>query len=88
MHVIQSHKLNKKRVYRGAKSIPRDAVIGKPVACSIQYPEFMFFKIPGVEDGETVSTSFQDSICCSDFIINGGNCDGLHHEHNKIESEK
>lgn len=74
MHVNQHHKISKKKLMCGNS---RGTFAKHGRAYNVQYPEFMFLKIPA-EDVEVVGGSFQDSICCTDFIINGGSCNGFH----------
>lgn len=74
MHVNQNHKISKKKlIYSNTKR----NLTKHGMTYNIQYPEFMFLKITA-EEVEVFGGSLQDSICCTDYIINGGNCNGLH----------
>lgn len=74
MHVNQSHKISKRKLLYAN---PRGNFVRHGKAYNVQYPEFMFLKIPA-EEVEVLGGSLQDSICCTDYIINGGHCNGLH----------
>lgn len=84
LHVVQSHKISRKRTYKSPSQGQRSGV-GSAACFGERYPDFTLIKI-AKEDGETTS-SFQDSICCTEFIINGGNCDGVHEIHNPKENK-
>lgn len=76
MHVNQNHKTSSKKKLMYATAA-KGNFVKHGLAYNVQYPEFMFLKIPA-EEVEVFGGSLKDSICCTDYIINGGNCNGLH----------